>query len=74
MDFNNFQWVAQFGVSAVLAFIMFHFYRQDRKASEEKFHTLAADFRSIVQENTKAVSGLKQYLENGKSHVWGDKS
>lgn len=57
------KWLGQFGLGAVMAGLMFHFYRVDRKASEERtlklaeeFRTLAQEFRQIVKDNTEAVT------------------
>lgn len=56
---------ASLGVGGVLAGGMFYFYRQDRKGSEEKLSELSKDFRGIVQENTKAITKLCTFLEEG---------
>lgn len=63
------------GVGGVLAGIMFYFYRRDRKDSGERFATLtkdygdryeklAQDFRTIVQDNTAALTRVVEAIEN----------
>jgi hypothetical protein len=53
-----------------LAGIMFWFYREDRKRSEEKLAasearlaTFAIEFRTIVENNTKAMTELSNHLD-----------
>jgi hypothetical protein len=53
------------GVGGVLAGIMFYFYRQDRRHSEDRFEELGKDFRAIVEANTAAMVSLRDSL-NGK--------
>ena len=38
-------------------------YQEDRKASEARFAALAADFRTIVQDNTMALTKLVDRLD-----------
>ena len=65
------------GIGGAMASLVFFFYRQDRKASEdryaadrktseERYAALAIDFRQIVQENTQAVTGLKDMIGRQK--------
>ena len=61
------------GSSAVLALVIFYFYRQDRKDSiaaygriTERFEELGKDFKEIVKDNTKAVLGLASAIERQK--------
>lgn len=56
---NEIQWFASLGVGGILAGMMFCFYRKDHRALE----ALTADFREIVQENTKAITRLCELLE-----------
>jgi len=53
---------AGLGVGGILAGVMFYFYRQDRKHSEERFAALGSEFREIVQANTAAIVSLKDAL------------
>lgn len=57
-----------------LAGVMFYFYRQDRKASEEAYRQdrkasedamtkIAGEFRAIVEGNTRAITALKTVME-----------
>ena len=48
----------QAGVMGILAAVLFWFYREDRKKSEEALTTLGKDFRQTVEANTKAISVL----------------
>lgn len=57
---------AQYGVSAVFAVAMFLIYRQDRKTSEERYEKLAVEFRTIVQDNTKAITSNTDAIESLK--------
>jgi hypothetical protein len=50
------------GVGGVLGLIMFILYRQDRKLSEDRLAKLAADFKTIVEENTIAITMLKEVI------------
>ena len=54
---------ASLGVGGVLAGMMFFFYRQDRKASEERHERLTLDHRSMIQENTQAMTRLCETIE-----------
>ena len=58
--------LAQFGLGGVLAGLMFYFYRRDRQDSEKRYERLAVGFRQIVEDNTAALTSLKDYLrKNG---------
>jgi hypothetical protein len=58
---------AQFGVGAVAAVMLFMIYRADRKASEDRFADLTKEFRTIVQDNTAAITKLTDALEHNVS-------
>lgn len=47
-----------------LAGLMFYFYRQDRKASEDSLTKIASEFREIVEGNTRAITALKTVIES----------
>lgn len=47
-----------------LAGLMFYFYRQDRKASEDSLTKIASEFRGIVEGNTRAITALKTVIES----------
>ena len=58
-----------YGVSTGIAGLVIYLWRQDRKdrdvertAQEARYSELAADFRKIVQENTAAITSLKDTL------------
>ena len=58
-----------YGVSTGIAGLVIYLWRQDRKdrdteraAQEVRYSELAADFRKIVQENTAAITSLKDTL------------
>ena len=59
---EQFKWLAQYGIGAVMAGVMFVIYRADRRASEDRYAELASEFRSIVQENTVAITKLTDAL------------
>lgn len=59
------------GPVGTLAALMFYFYRQDRKASEEKYNELARNFRGIVEENTKAITMLTAAIESQDKRYGG---
>jgi len=61
------QWLAQFGLGAVMAGMMFIFYQRDRKASEDRYAALATEFRTIVQDNTKALVTLTDAMREAGS-------
>jgi hypothetical protein len=56
------------GVGGALAGVMFYFYRQDRQVSETRMATILADFRSIIEANTKAMTSLERAIEDRESH------
>lgn len=58
------QWTSPLGTAGIVAWL-FHFYRQDRKDARERliqlmerYHTIAEEFRGIVERNTAAVTEL----------------
>jgi hypothetical protein len=51
------------GIGGVLASVMFYFYRQDRKSSEESIKTFAGEFRQVVENNTAAMTKLTTLVE-----------
>lgn len=51
------------GVGGVLAGTMFYFYRLDRAASETRLNQIIADFRAIIEANTKAMTALEKAIE-----------
>lgn len=54
---------ATLGIGGVLAGIMFWFYRQDRERSEKRLGDVASDYKSTIQENTKAITRLNEKLD-----------
>ena len=52
-------------VGGVLAGTVFYFYRMDRRTSEDRYAKLGDDFRQIVQENTAAITALRETLAQG---------
>lgn len=57
-------WSGALGGGGVgLAGVMFYFYRQDRKSSEEALTKIASEFRGIVEGNTRAITALKTVIE-----------
>ena len=67
MDLEGLKWLAQFGLGAVMAGVMFVIYRADRRSSEARFGALANEFRTIVQDNTAAITKLTDALEHERS-------
>ena len=58
-----------YGVSSGIAGLVIYFWRQDRKdrdveraAQEVRYAELAGDFRKIVQENTAAITSLRDTM------------
>jgi Pyruvate/2-oxoacid:ferredoxin oxidoreductase gamma subunit len=70
MTMEEFKWLAQFGLGAVMAGAMFWAYRADRKASEDRYALLANEFREIVQENTKVITKLSDALSGARGASW----
>lgn len=56
------------GIGGALAVGMFYFYRQDRKDAEEKMRGVIADFRSLIEANTRAMTSLERAIEE-RNHV-----
>jgi hypothetical protein len=52
------------GVGGAVAGVAFWAWRQDRRDSSKRFEDLAADFRAVVQENTKAITVLGELLKH----------
>ena len=53
-----------------LAVLMFWFYREDRKRSEEAMKELGKDFREVVEENTRVIATLvEQRSHKDKSNA-----
>lgn len=61
------------GIGGALAAMMFYFYRQDRKdsekiqaadraASEARMAGIISDFRSIIEQNTEAMTALERSI------------
>jgi len=63
---GDYQWLASLGVGGVLAGGMFVAYRNDRKASEDRLAEFTKDFRTIVQDNTKAMTSLIDVIREYK--------
>jgi hypothetical protein len=56
------------GVGGAIAVLVLALWRLDRKESSERYSAIAADFRNIVQENTKAMTALCEKMDaNGES-------
>lgn len=49
-----------------LAGVIFYFYRQDRKASEDAMTKMASEFRQIVEANTRAITSLTTMIESAE--------
>lgn len=45
-----------------LAGVIFYFYRQDRAETAKRYEELAGNFRKIVEDNTAAVTSLRDAL------------
>lgn len=58
------RFLASLGVGGILAGFIFWAYRADRNNSESRMVSMATDFRSIVVENTAALTKLIEYLED----------
>jgi uncharacterized protein HemX len=63
------QWFASLGVGGVLAGMMFFYYRRDRRNGEARLIdmgqqqlTLTREFRSIVENNTRAMERNSEAL------------
>jgi hypothetical protein len=61
--------IPEYGVSTGIAGFVIYLWRQDRKdrdierkLQEQRYQTLAEDFRRIVQDNTAAITSLKDSL------------
>lgn len=54
------------GVGGAIATIMFIFYRQDRKAYEDMLKGFAMEFRSVIENNTAAITRLIVLTEERK--------
>lgn len=67
MDIEALKWVAQFGMGGVVAAVALLFYSRDRKASEERYAALAQEFRTIVRDNTAALTRLTDALDHERS-------
>jgi len=55
---------AALGVGGVLALITFLFYREDRKADAVRWQNIANDFKSIIINNTEAMTELVTLVRN----------
>lgn len=53
---------ASLGVGGALAGVMFVFYRQDRRSSEERLNGIIKDFRHIIESNTAAMTSLREAM------------
>jgi hypothetical protein len=67
---GGFDGIPQAGVSTGVAGLVIYFWRQDRKdreterdAQEKRYQMLAEDFRMIVQENTTAITSLRESIQ-----------
>lgn len=64
METTILQRIIESGAAAVLAYLIFAAYRQDRKQSEERITGLATDFKATVEANTKAMTRLCVLVEH----------
>ena len=55
--------LASLGVGGALGGLIFHFYRKDREASEQRYSALALDFRKLITENTAALTHLSDAID-----------
>lgn len=53
----------QLGVGGGIAALMFYFYRQDRKDSQDSLQKLGLDFKETVEANTQAMTKLSVLIE-----------
>jgi hypothetical protein len=51
------------GVAGLLALVMFHFYRKDRKESEANWKGQTEMLLTVVKDNTAAITKLSERLE-----------
>lgn len=58
MDTTVIMKLFEMGSMAVLAFVMFHFYRMDRKASETTIKELATDFKEALKAVVESIDTL----------------
>lgn len=76
-----FPW-ASLGVGGIMAGIIFFYYRADRKQveltltealrkSDERWQSLAADFRTIIQDNTRAITSLEAAMRSTQCPLAG---
>lgn len=59
------------GVGGVLAGLMFHFYRKQEAANNARWEDRAGDFKTIIQENTAAITSLRDALQQGRCPLAG---
>ena len=69
MTVEEMKWFATLGVGGILAAMTFHFYRLDRKRSEDQLvkmvedqKTISAELLQVVQQNTRAVQSLTETI------------
>lgn len=60
---SELQWFASLGVGGVLAAGMAAVWRKERAASEVRYGELSKEFRTIVEENTRAITTLVTVVE-----------
>lgn len=67
-EFSQLQWLAQFGLGAVFAGVMFYFYRQDRKDSERRHEIMQERMLASRKESderyAKLVDDFRSIIEN----------
>ena len=63
VDTQFLQWLSTLGVGGVLAGVIFFFYRKDAKVYADLWRGQSEMFRTVVTENTKAVTELTVLLE-----------
>jgi hypothetical protein len=57
------------GVGGAICVLVLGLWRADRKESQERYSAIAADFRAIVQENTKAITSLAAKMDANEESI-----
>lgn len=52
--------------SSGLALVIFYFYREDRRAAEDRYAKLVEDLESMIINNTKAITKLDRALTSSR--------
>jgi len=68
---GDFQLISGLGIGGILAFVVMRYYREDRRASEDRYAALATDFRKTVVENTAAITQNTGAITNLRDMITG---